>query len=449
MGLHWNENHCDWPQATKCYLNTNLVKAVDKFLHQSDNDAWNTEGEGGAFPAESLTHFNTEFVDNRCDYKLICYFTNWAWYRGGEGRFLPEDIDVNLCTHIVYGFAVLDEQTLTIRSHDIWTDIDNQFYKRVLTQKRKGVRVLLALGGWNDSQGDKYARMVLDNEKRLKFVKNAVNFLEKYGFEGLDLDWEFPVCWQVDCSRGSPEEKAAFTHLVRELSEAFRPRGLLLSAAVSASKNVIDLGYDVPALSKYLDWIGIMSYDYHGHWDQQTGHVAPLYPSAGDELNPYFNANYTVNYWLANGAPAHKLVLGMPMYGQTFTLADRTQTHLNDYVIGPGEAGNFTRSKGFMAYYEICELTANEANGWIVIRDREGRMGPYAYHDNQWVSYDDVDDVRRKAQYIKKMGLGGGMIWALDLDDFRGRCGCGKYPLLRTVNYELRCISAQMTNNCT
>ena len=59
------------------------------------------------------------------DYKIVCYFTNWAWYRRGVGKYTPEDIDPNLCTHVVYGFAVLDYSTLLIKPHDRWADFDN------------------------------------------------------------------------------------------------------------------------------------------------------------------------------------------------------------------------------------------------------------------------------------------------------------------------------------
>lgn len=70
---------------------------------------------------------------------------------------------------------------------------------------------------------------------------------------------EYPVCWQVDCSKGKPEEKQGFAALVKELSIAFKPKGLLLSSAVSPSKKVIDAGYDVPTLSRYFDWIAVVS----------------------------------------------------------------------------------------------------------------------------------------------------------------------------------------------
>lgn len=66
------------------------------------------------------------------------------------------------------------------------------------------------------------------------------------------------------------------------------------------------------------------------------------------------------------------------------------------------------------------------------------RMGPYAYKGDQWVSYDDVETLRRKAQLVRQLGLGGGMVWALDLDDFKNRCGDGPHPLLRAIRNTLR-----------
>lgn len=115
---------------------------------------------------------------------MVCYFTNWAWYRPGIGKYKPDDIDSNLCTHIVYGFAVLNRDTLTIRTHDSWADIDNKFYERVAEFKQKGIKVTLAIGGWNDSLGDKYSRLVRDAAARARFIKHAIEFILKYGFEG-------------------------------------------------------------------------------------------------------------------------------------------------------------------------------------------------------------------------------------------------------------------------
>ena len=239
----------------------------------------------------------------------------------------------------------------------------------------------------------------------------------------------------MDCDKGPESDKAAFAAFVRELSAEFKPRGWVLSAAVSPSKKVIDAGYDVPVLSEYLDIINVMTYDYHGHWDKKTGHVAPMFEHPEDDYY-YFNANYTMNYWVELGASKDKLVMGMPMYGQSFSIAERTNTGLNSPAYGRGQAGEFTRAGGFLAYYEICDRVQRQ--GWTVVQDGENRMGPYAYKGDQWVGYDDINMIRYKSQWVKDNGFGGGMIWALDLDDFTNSCGCEKYPLLKTINRVLR-----------
>ena len=146
----------------------------------------------------------------------------------------------------------------------------------------------LAIGGWNDSQGDKYSRLVNSPAARRKFIQHAVRFLEKYNFDGLDLDWEYPSCWQTDCKPERYKDKQAFATFVSELRQEFEPRGLLLSAAVSPSKKIIDVGYDVASLSRDLDWVAVMTYDYHGHWDKKTGHVSPFYQHPDDDYY-YFN----------------------------------------------------------------------------------------------------------------------------------------------------------------
>ena len=66
------------------------------------------------------------------------------------------------------------------------------FYKQVTALKSKKRKVLLAIGGWNDSEGDKYSRMVASRETRGRFITSVLTFIEEWGFDGLDLDWEYP-----------------------------------------------------------------------------------------------------------------------------------------------------------------------------------------------------------------------------------------------------------------
>ena len=117
----------------------------------------------------------------------------------------------------------------------------------------------------------------IEKEKINKFVSHAVKFLQTYGFDGLDLDYEYPAY------DGVTTDKAGFTALVQELRQAFNPHGWLLTAAVSASKSTTDNGYDVPEISAALDWIGLMSYDLHGSWENQVDHHATLFGQQGDE----------------------------------------------------------------------------------------------------------------------------------------------------------------------
>lgn len=139
---------------------------------------------------------------------------------------------------------------------------------------------------------------------------------------------------------------------------------------------------------------------------------------------------------MEKGAPSRKLVMGMPLYGQSFTLSDQQKNGLNSQAPGPGQAGEFTRAAGFLSYYEICDRVMKRS--WNVVQDKKGRMGPYAYNGNQWVSYDDQAILTKKANLVRELNLGGGMVWALDLDDFNNHCGQGSHPLLKTIRNILR-----------
>lgn len=126
------------------------------------------------------------------------------------------------------------------------------------------------------------------------------------------------------------------------------------------------------------------------------------------DLSNTFTTNFTINYWIEKGADPRKLVLGMPMYGQSFSLAENTQHVLNSPTYGGGEAGEATRARGFLAYYEICERIIKEK--WNVVRDKKGQIGPYAFKKDQWVSFDDALMIRHKSEYVKAMNLGGAMV---------------------------------------
>lgn len=370
---------------------------------------------------------------NNKPYKVVCYLGSWANYRNGDAKFLIEDIDPFLCTHLMYGFAKLSNNQ--IAAYDSYLDLKTNWglgaYERFnnLKKKNPNLSTLIAIGGWNEGS-TKYSAMAADANARKTFVKSVVDFCLKYGFDGLDMDWEYPA------NRGGvPQDKQNFITLLKELSEAFEPHGLLLSAAVSAGKSTMDSAYDIPGMAKYMDFINVMAYDLHGSWEKTTGHNAPLYAREEESENEkLLNVDYAINYWISHGAPRSKLVLGMGLYGRSFTLGNPSNTGLGAPATGPGAAGPMTREPGMLGYNEICLSVKN--GGWQEVFASKVEA-PYAFKGNQWVGYDNKKSIEIKTDYLIKEKLGGGMVWSLETDDFRGKCFGENYPLLATLASKL------------
>ena len=265
------------------------------------------------------------------------------------------------------------------------------------------------------------------------FVYDAIGFLRENGFDGLDIDWEYP--------RG-PDDRASFVSLIKELRLAFEGEAessdnekLLLTAAVPASFEAIAAGYDVPELAKYLDYINVMTYDFHGQWETRVGHNSPLFPlNSASSFQKKLTVDYSAKEWVRQGAPLEKLIIGMPVYGRTFTLSDPAKFDIGAEAEGGGEAGRYTGESGFLSYYEICDFLHQDNT--TLVWDNEQQV-PFAYRGDQWVGFDDERSLRTKVAWLKTEGFGGIMIWSVDLDDFRGYCGTGKYPLTKAMVKEL------------
>lgn len=199
-------------------------------------------------------------------YVLGCYFTNWSQHRQGLGYFTPSNIDPLLCTHLYYAFATIDIKARVpspLEPNDVTIGTSTGMYEEFnrLKTKNRRLKTLLSLGGAtvNSSQ----FRMVFESDRiRREFIRTTIKYLRKYQFDGLDLDWEYPE---------SANDRQLFSSMVRDYRIAFQHEAshfnrtrLLLTAAVAAYRPKIEAAYEIKELATYLDYINLMTYDYHG-----------------------------------------------------------------------------------------------------------------------------------------------------------------------------------------
>ncbi|CDW54995.1 Acidic mammalian chitinase [Trichuris trichiura] len=355
-----------------------------------------------------------------------CYFTNWAQYRPGKGKYNPEHYQANLCEYIFYAFAKLNDD-FTVDQFE-WNDIDI-LYPAVMKQKssQPDLKVLLSLGGWNAGTAT-FKKMAATSSNRAKFISSLVSFLKQNKFDGFDLDWEYPESSDKENYLLLCQEILAKFEEVAKSSSTSR---LLFTAAVSANPEKVDAGYDVPALAKVLDFVNLMSYDFHGAWETKTGINSPLHSRKDDSSEfKLWNVEESSKYWSNKGMPKKQIIIGLPTYGRGWTLSDASKSYVGAPAQGSSTATEYLREAGVISYYEVCQkLSSGAKRVW----DEESKT-PYVVQGNQWFSYDDVESLTAKINWIKQEKYGGAFVWTLDYDDFLGSF-CSqhngkKYPLI-------------------
>ncbi|CAD0199621.1 unnamed protein product [Chrysodeixis includens] len=364
---------------------------------------------------------------------LSCYYNFPSEIVSHE--LMPADIHPYLCTHINVAFARVVNKQISLEKHELTT------LQEVVKLKHSNpdLKILLSVGGAGNDNG--FSEMVINHASRKIFIKSIKYMLRNYTLDGIDLDWEFPALHGL---QGSGRERQHFSQLLREIRMEFirEKRDYILTIAAAAPQIIVDVSYDIDQLNQYVDFVNVMTYDYHYYtkYTPFTGFNSPLYPRASEQLYlATLNINYTVQMYLSKGLDPSKIVVGVPTYGHTFTLVNQNNHGVSSPASGFGSLG----ALGYINYPQVCSFIANFTSDTTIQQDSEAKV-PYLYNYKEWVSYETPQSVMEKAQFIKQNNLRGAMIYSLNADDFEGICKhedshSNKFTLSLSVRNTLMC----------
>jgi GH18 family chitinase len=365
--------------------------------------------------------------------KVVGYYPSWA---AARGVFL-KDAPYSKLSHLNYAFSNVsaseecvlgDPEADTGRVYTAAESINGKDdpksadfhgnFNQLLELKKQfpDLKVLISIGGW--SWSGNFSNAAKDDGSRKHFVSSCIDlYLKKYTgvFDGIDIDWEYPVSGGV--TNGVPADKANFTVLLQELrsqmdtlSKTSHRQYLLTIAAPIGPGSIRNL--DLAGIASSVDWINLMTYDFHGTWDTSTNFNAPLYWAANDPADASLNVDSAVQTYLSAGVPAKKLVVGVPFYGHGWAGVADTDNGLYQSAQGaaPGtyEAGSF----------DYKDLKAHYLPTWKSYWSNDANV-PWIYDPDKkiFISYDDPRSLQAKAGYVHDQGLGGVMIWEISQGD--------------------------------
>ena len=277
--------------------------------------------------------------------RVVGYFAEWRNGTNGLPTYLVSDIPWDKVTHINYAFAGIDPQTNHIDFIDRRAAIELEFpgqsdqlpyrghFNLLNTYKQQypNVKTLIAVGGWAAS-GPFYT-MAKTPAGRQAFADSVVTFLRTYGFDGVDIDYEYPTSTSqagnpIDFPVAEPRRGrlfADYVQLMKTLRETLDQAGsqdgrhYLLTVAAPASSWILG-GMMLGEYAEYLDFINMMTYDFHGAWNGFVGHNSALWPDDRDPETrplgvPVLNIDWAYRYYRGVVPPA-KLNVGIPYYSR-------------------------------------------------------------------------------------------------------------------------------------
>jgi chitinase len=286
-------------------------------------------------------------------------------------------------------------------------DPDNFRLLNKLKKDNPALKTLISVGGWTWS--GRFSDAALTESSRAAFADSCVAFMKKHGFDGIDIDWEYPVSGGLSGNSRRSSDKHNFTLLLQELREKLDAQGeadqkhYLLTIAAGAGSSYLN-NIELTAIQPYLDYATLMSYDIHGTWDTYTDHHAPLY--TGTDPSPQYKASVdsSIRAWEKASFPKHKLVMGIPFYGYLYSNVKDVNRGLYQTFQGASSIG----------YKQIEKNYLNKA-GYQRYFDRQSKV-PWLFNGSSFLTYEDSESIAYKTDYIISKGLGGAMVWELSQD---------------------------------
>ncbi|RKF79631.1 Endochitinase 42 [Golovinomyces cichoracearum] len=341
-------------------------------------------------------------------YKNFVYFANWDIY---NRSYHVQELPASQITHVLYAFwNVASDGTVSISDPN--ADLNKQFSVKsweyddgktlygslkqlyILKKHNRHLKTLMTVGGWTYSAN--FPAAASTETTRLKFASDVVTYVRDLGFDGVDIDWEYP---------SDDTQAADFVLLLAELRKqldnyaATNAPGYHFLITVACSAGAKNYGkIHLSEMNKYIDNWNLMAYDYSGSWDTHVGHDANLYPSSNMYITPY-NTHKAITDYVNAGVTPSKILLGIPLYGRSFVGTTGLGQSFNS--VGSGSYEN-----GIWDYKVLPKIGAVEK------MDSEA-VASYSYDASTQtlISYDNVEVVKKKAEYIRSQSLGGAMFW--------------------------------------
>jgi chitinase len=359
---------------------------------------------------------------------VAAYFADW------DSGYDALDIPASRLTDVIYAFGAIDAAgrcTLGDRYADVEERLPGESSPpygelgelRRLEALHPHLRSEISIGGAGGS--GRFSAVAASPASRAAFATSCVRlFLRDHPglFDGIDIDWEFPVAGGVAGTPARPADRADATALLAQLRSQLDALGrrehrhLLLTVAMPAGRFLGGPGYapetswDLAAVAGLVDWMNVMTYDMTGGASPVTGFDSPLRATPGDPTPPAIrDANTvaaTVRYYEAHGVPASEIVLGNAFYGHSFA-----GVHSRDHgLFQPFRALGSTPT-----YAQIrADLLGRQRSRW----DRYARE-PWLYlrASHTFIAYDDPRSLAAKARFVVAHGLRGAFAWEISMDD--------------------------------